>query len=58
MATSNLKEQDLNQRRIDIIPNVNICTKIPVSIGFRKGDSLSPIFFNVIMNEITKEVKT
>jgi hypothetical protein len=30
--------------------------KIPVQKGVRKGDSLSSLLFNLVMNEITKEV--
>ncbi|KAI4485476.1 hypothetical protein M0804_006981 [Polistes exclamans] len=32
--------------------------KIPIPSGIRQGDSLSPIFFNLIIDKIIKKVET
>lgn len=36
----------------------SLTKKIPISNGIRQGDSLSPMLFNVIMDEIIKETKS
>ena len=44
-----------NYARIKIEGNLE--GKIPVNQGIRQGDSLSPLLFNIVMNEIIKNLK-
>jgi hypothetical protein len=47
--------QTRNYARIKVEGQVE--GKIPVNQGIRQGDSLSPLLFNIVINEITKDLR-
>lgn len=44
--------------RVKIKKKGKLSREVPIEMGIRQGDSLSPLLFNLIMDEIIKKVKT
>lgn len=55
-----LKERDLDQTRIDINIRINnkLSKKLLVSTDISQSYSLRPVFFNITIDDIIKEIKT
>lgn len=65
-----LQENNINKKIIQIVMDLNTnnytrimsdgttTREVPVSTGIRQGDSLSPILFNLILDQIVNKVKT
>lgn len=49
--------ENIYKNKIQAKVNGKLTTQITVNNGIRQGDSLSPLLFNIVMDELIKEVK-